>query len=158
MARLQTLKARISSAPARLATMQPGSWRTDKTSNTARGYGYKRQQARAGYLVLHPFCAYCLREVDTVFKITVLTADTYSINGLDTSDKLQDLVAVGTSCVLSYRNGTTSFRTIALTAGATPAAGAEVANATVGQGAVLVASSTVIMVVSRPIFRSGLLR
>ncbi|MFS2007958.1 HNH endonuclease [Duganella sp. CT11-25] len=42
--------------------MQPGSWRTDKTSSTARGYGYKWQQARAGYLVLHPFCAYCLRE------------------------------------------------------------------------------------------------
>ncbi|CAN7738980.1 HNH endonuclease signature motif containing protein [Duganella sp. LjRoot269] len=73
MARLQTLKTRIGSAPARLATIQPGSWRTDKTSSTARGYGYKWQQARAGYLVLHPFCAYCLREVGISYDQDAVT-------------------------------------------------------------------------------------
>jgi 5-methylcytosine-specific restriction protein A len=60
--RLQTLKPRIQTAGNRLAVMQPGSWRTDKQSSTARGYGYKWQQAREGYLLAHPFCVYCLRD------------------------------------------------------------------------------------------------
>jgi 5-methylcytosine-specific restriction endonuclease McrA len=78
MARLQTLKSRLGSAPSRLATIQSGSWRTDKQSSTARGYGYKWQQARAGYLVLHPFCAYCLREASISYA--------------------QDAVAIGLQC------------------------------------------------------------
>lgn len=79
MARLQTLKSRIGSAPARLATMQPGSWRTDKQSSTARGYGYKWQQARAAYLIKHPYCVYCLRDA-----------------GIPQSD---DAVVVGMACM-----------------------------------------------------------
>ncbi|MYM25769.1 HNH endonuclease [Duganella sp. FT135W] len=62
MARLQTLKSRLTSPPNRLATIQPGSWRNDKQSSTARGYGYKWQQARAGYLAKQPYCVYCARE------------------------------------------------------------------------------------------------
>lgn len=42
--------------------MQPGSWRTDKQSSTQRGYGYKWQKAREGYLAKHPLCVYCQRE------------------------------------------------------------------------------------------------
>ena len=48
--------------PSRLAVMQPGSWRTDKQGSTARGYGYKWQQARIGYLAKHPLCAMCERD------------------------------------------------------------------------------------------------
>jgi 5-methylcytosine-specific restriction protein A len=62
MAKLQTLKPRLATAGPRLAVMQPGSWRTDKQSSTQRGYTYKWQQARAGYLSSHPFCVFCLRE------------------------------------------------------------------------------------------------
>lgn len=37
------------------------SWRQDKTS-AERGYGYKWQKARAGWLRSHPLCAYCMRQ------------------------------------------------------------------------------------------------
>lgn len=37
------------------------SWRAGKESSTKRGYGYKWQQARAGYLSKHPLCVYCAR-------------------------------------------------------------------------------------------------
>lgn len=60
--KLQTLKPRLGQAISRVATMQPGSWRTDKQTSTQRGYGYKWQQARAGYLAKHPFCVFCLRD------------------------------------------------------------------------------------------------
>jgi 5-methylcytosine-specific restriction endonuclease McrA len=68
MARLTTLKPRLSAAPARLATMQPGSWRTDKMTSTQRGYGYKWQKARAAYLEKHPFCAFCLRDLGISYE------------------------------------------------------------------------------------------
>ena len=61
--KLQTLKPRLQMAStSRLPMIQPGSWRSDKTSSTQRGYSYKWQQARAGYLARHPFCAYCRRD------------------------------------------------------------------------------------------------
>lgn len=60
--KLQTLKPRIQTAGSQLAVMQPGSWRTDQQTSTQRGYGYKWQQARAGFLAKHPFCAYCRRD------------------------------------------------------------------------------------------------
>ncbi|SOE70278.1 hypothetical protein SAMN05414139_03743 [Burkholderia sp. D7] len=41
--KLTTLKPRLQQACARMAVMQPGSWRTDKQSNAARGYGYAWQ-------------------------------------------------------------------------------------------------------------------
>lgn len=62
MAKLQTLKPRLGSIGSRLPTITPGSWRNDKQSSTQRGYGYKWQQARAGYLAKHPFCVFCLRD------------------------------------------------------------------------------------------------
>jgi 5-methylcytosine-specific restriction enzyme A len=64
--RLQTLRARLQPAVSRVAVMQPGSWRTDKQSSTARGYGYAWQQARAGHLRNQPFCVFCLRDAGIV--------------------------------------------------------------------------------------------
>lgn len=62
MGKLQTLKPRLQIQGNRLQTIQPGSWRTDKQTSTQRGYGYKWQQAREGYLAHHPFCVYCKRD------------------------------------------------------------------------------------------------
>jgi 5-methylcytosine-specific restriction enzyme A len=61
MAKLQTLKSRLQTVGSRLPTVNPNSWRSDKNS-TQRGYNYKWQQAREGYLAKHPLCAYCERE------------------------------------------------------------------------------------------------
>jgi len=62
MAKLQALKPRLATVGSTLAAVAPGSWRNDKQSSTQRGYGYKWQQARAGFLAKHPFCVYCLRD------------------------------------------------------------------------------------------------
>lgn len=62
MKRLQTFHSSLSTLPSQLNTVTAGSWRSDKQSSTARGYGYKWQQARLGYLAAHPYCVYCLRE------------------------------------------------------------------------------------------------
>ena len=35
------------------------SWRGGKQGSTARGYGYKWQQARIGWLRAHPLCVMC---------------------------------------------------------------------------------------------------
>lgn len=77
--KLQALKPRLQAGPvSRIPTVQTGSWRSEKTSSTARGYGYKWQQARAAYLVKHPFCAYCLRDAGISYQ--------------------QDAVAIGLAC------------------------------------------------------------
>lgn len=55
----------------RLPTMAPGSWRTDKQGSTARGYDYKWQQAREGWLRKHPLCEMCLAE--TPSRVTAAT-------------------------------------------------------------------------------------
>lgn len=47
----------------RIATIQPGSWRTPAQTSAQRGYGYKWQQAREGYLRNHPLCVMC-KEID----------------------------------------------------------------------------------------------
>lgn len=60
--KLTTLKPQIQPLRSTLPVVQPMSWRSDKQSSTARGYGYKWQQARAGYLAHHPLCVYCERE------------------------------------------------------------------------------------------------
>jgi 5-methylcytosine-specific restriction protein A len=60
--KLQTMKPRVQELGGRLQAVSAGSWRTTKQSSTARGYGYKWQQARERYLSEHPFCAYCLRD------------------------------------------------------------------------------------------------
>ncbi len=59
---LKTLKPRISIAKtSRVPVMQPGGWRTDTQTSTQRGYGYKWQKARLGFLRSHPLCRYCER-------------------------------------------------------------------------------------------------
>ena len=60
MARLKTLGNRINSLnPARVQTMQAGSWRTSEMTSAQRGYGYRWQKAREGYLRSHPLCVMC---------------------------------------------------------------------------------------------------
>lgn len=61
MGRLTNLKPRLQTAPARLATIKPDSWRNDKQTSGERGYTYKWQKAREAYLLAHPFCVFCLR-------------------------------------------------------------------------------------------------
>lgn len=77
--RLTTLKPKLQTLPGRMATVVTDSWRSDKTSSTARGYGYKWQQARAAYLLKHPFCAYCLRDAGISYE--------------------QDAMAIGLACM-----------------------------------------------------------
>ncbi len=68
---LKTLKPRVQALAApKMATVNPNSWREGKTS-TQRGYGYKWQQARAGYLAKHPLCAMC-EEEGRVYPATVV--------------------------------------------------------------------------------------
>ncbi|WP_229205960.1 HNH endonuclease signature motif containing protein [Duganella sp. Leaf126] len=67
--KLKSLKPQVQQLRSALPTLQPTSWRSDKQSSTARGYGYKWQQARAGYLAKHPLCVYCEREG----RVTVAT-------------------------------------------------------------------------------------
>jgi len=64
MGKLKALQPRVPILKTqRVQSMQPGSWRTDKTSSTARGYGYAWQQLRSKHLAAHPFCAMCLQEL-----------------------------------------------------------------------------------------------
>ena len=61
--KLQTLKPRVQMASSKVnaaPVINPGSWRTEKMTSTQRGYGYKWQQARIGYLAKHPYCVMCL--------------------------------------------------------------------------------------------------
>lgn len=61
--KLPTLKPSLPGVGGTLSSItSPGSWRADKRSSTQRGYGYKWQQARAGFLAKHPFCVMCLRD------------------------------------------------------------------------------------------------
>lgn len=57
MARLQTLKSSVPLLDTRrVQTIQAGSWRTSDQTAAQRGYGYKWQKAREGFLRSHP-CA-----------------------------------------------------------------------------------------------------
>lgn len=38
------------------------SWRQEKKSSSARGYGHRWKLARAGYLRKHPLCIFCERQ------------------------------------------------------------------------------------------------
>lgn len=62
MPRLQTLKPRLQTVGSKIATIQPGSWRTDKQTSSQRGYDYRWQQARKRFLHANPLCVYCERE------------------------------------------------------------------------------------------------
>jgi len=55
---------RIDSLPTRMAQVEPNQWRANKTNqgSTARGYGYRWQQARKQWLLEHPLCVMCERD------------------------------------------------------------------------------------------------
>lgn len=59
--KLKTLKSSVPLLRSALPVVQPMSWRAGKESSAKRGYGYKWQQARAGYLAKHPLCVFCER-------------------------------------------------------------------------------------------------
>jgi 5-methylcytosine-specific restriction protein A len=63
MPRLKTLPMRLQSLPSRVAIVESPSWRSGKSSSTARGYGYDWQKLRAEHLAEHPHCVYCLRDL-----------------------------------------------------------------------------------------------
>lgn len=68
--KLQNLKSHVQMMTAAKATalpeVNPSSWRGSKQTSAQRGYGYKWQQARAGYLAKHPLCVFCLRNAGIV--------------------------------------------------------------------------------------------
>lgn len=66
MPRLRTLATRLQSLPSRVAIAESPSWRTGKTSSTARGYGYDWQKLREQHLATHPHCMFCLRDLGMV--------------------------------------------------------------------------------------------
>lgn len=59
--KLQQLKSTVQTIASSVPVMQPDSWRTDKQTSAQRGYNYKWQQAREGFLRKHPLCVYCER-------------------------------------------------------------------------------------------------
>ncbi|WP_434672174.1 HNH endonuclease [Pseudomonas sp. R1-15] len=61
MGRLKTLGNRVKTQPDRLAAVNTNSWRATKETSAQRGYGYKWQKAREGWLHAHPLCVYCER-------------------------------------------------------------------------------------------------
>jgi len=67
---LKQLRPRIASAPDRLQSVNPSSWRADKTT-AGRGYGSKWQSARAGFLRSHPLCVICAQAGRTTAADTV---------------------------------------------------------------------------------------
>lgn len=62
MARLKTLRPRLSETKGRVKTINSDSWRATKTTAAQRGYGYRWQQARERFLHAHPLCCYCERQ------------------------------------------------------------------------------------------------
>ena len=54
--KLKTLKPRVPTQAGRLPVLVPGSWRSDKQGANARGYTYRWQQYRLGWLRQHPLC------------------------------------------------------------------------------------------------------
>jgi len=61
MSKISNLRPRLAEFGQGIRTLQPGSWRANKRSATQRGYTYKWQQARFGFLRSHPQCCYCQR-------------------------------------------------------------------------------------------------
>ncbi|MBX7275475.1 HNH endonuclease [Pseudomonas sp. ERGC3:05] len=61
MGRLKTLASRVQTQPDRLVAVNTNSWRATKETSAQRGYGYKWQKAREGWLNANPLCVYCER-------------------------------------------------------------------------------------------------
>lgn len=53
------MKPRLATQPTRLQALNPNSWRNGKETSAQRGYGYKWQKAREGWLRAHPKCVMC---------------------------------------------------------------------------------------------------
>ena len=68
---LKTLKASVPLLRSTLAVAQPMYWRAGEESSSKRGYGYKWQQARTGYLAKHPLYVYC-EQAGRVTETTVV--------------------------------------------------------------------------------------
>lgn len=66
MKKIRTLRPRVQLIQSRVIPSGALSWRSGKTSSTARGYGYAWQRLRAEHLAKHPHCVYCLREIGMV--------------------------------------------------------------------------------------------
>ncbi len=61
MVKLGKLPARLTTPGTRIESMVSSSWRSDKQSAAARGYGHKWRTARAAYLSDNPLCVYCAK-------------------------------------------------------------------------------------------------
>ena len=59
---MKSLQPRVAPLGSRVATIQPGGWRTSGQTSAQRGYGWKWQQARERHLKAHPLCAMCEAE------------------------------------------------------------------------------------------------
>lgn len=60
--KLKTLRTKLQTIDsARLGVVSPDSWRSGKSSSE-RGYNYRWQKAREGFLKKHPACVYCERK------------------------------------------------------------------------------------------------
>lgn len=71
MGRLQTLRPRLGSMPAKVQPAPQGeAWRAGKTTNQ-RGYDYRWQKARKQYLAEHPLCVMCEHKGITTAANTV---------------------------------------------------------------------------------------
>lgn len=76
MAKLQNLKPSLPMlSTRRIPTMQAGGWRTSEQTSTQRGYGYKWQKAREGFLRSHPLCVMC----EAVSRATAATVVDHKI-------------------------------------------------------------------------------
>lgn len=60
--KLKALPPRLKPLPDQVPMVEPGSWRTDKQTSTQRGYGYRWQQYRNGWLRRHSLCGDRLNE------------------------------------------------------------------------------------------------
>ena len=75
-ARLETLKPKLQMLDTRrVPTMAAGSWRTEGMTSTQRGYGYKWQKAREGFLRSHPLCVMCEEQG----RVTIATVVNHKI-------------------------------------------------------------------------------
>ncbi|OUM00573.1 HNH endonuclease, partial [Variovorax sp. JS1663] len=69
---LTTLRSRVQPQPHRLATIQPGSWRTANQSSAQRGYGYRWQKAREAHLLANPLCVMCKEQDGRAVPATIV--------------------------------------------------------------------------------------
>jgi 5-methylcytosine-specific restriction protein A len=59
---VKQLALRVPQLKSSLPSIQAGSWRPSNANSSERGYGWKWQQARLGFLKKHPICVVCEAE------------------------------------------------------------------------------------------------